>query len=490
MARKTSLFNQTIKRAINKIVEDIEFNAVSSLVSKSKNAQAIIEQYSQDKIDEIVLGVAWAVLKPECNSSLSELAVKTTGIGNVKDKITKNSRKTIGLLRDLSSVKTVGIISHSDKTGITEIARPVGVIGAITPSTNPVATPLNKIINALKCRNAIIVSPSPKGGKVCFEVLALIHTVLEKMAVPIDIVQMLPLPITYGLTEALVRQVDLVVATGTQTNILKAQQTGVPTFGVGLGNVPVIIDEEVVVDEVAKKICASKTFDYATSCSSENSLVIHQNIYQEMMAALAKVGGVVLNADEASKLQSIMWNDQLKLNPKIIAQSAEKIAELAGLDSTGKKFKGAQILIVETADIGNSNPFSREKLSPVLAVYRGCDFNELISITQKLLDYQGKGHSCGIHSNNNDHIQTLGEVIPVCRVIVNQAHCFATGGNFNNGMPFSLSMGCGSWGKNVIADNMNYRHYLNITKIIKTIKENEPTLEDLFAKYWAKYGSK
>lgn len=183
-----------------------------------------------------------------------------------------------------------------------------------------------------------------------------------------------------------------------------------------------------------------------------------------------------------------MWNEQLKLNPQIIAQSAQKIAQLAGLNKD--KFKDAQILIIPTEGIGNDNPFSREKLSPVLAIYKGSDFNALIKITQKILNYQGKGHSCGVHSNNNNHIQKLGEVIPVCRVIVNQAHCFATGGNFNNGMPFSLSMGCGSWGRNVIADNLNYRHYLNITKIIKTIKKNKPTMEDLFAKYWAKYDAK
>lgn len=461
-------------------------NIINSLVVDARTAQSIISGYSQEKVDELTLAVAWEVIRPENNLPLSELAVQQTGLGNVEDKMLKNKRKTIGLLRDLKNAKTVGIINHDPEKGITEIAKPVGVIGAITPSTNPVATPLNKVINALKCRNSIILAPSPAGALVCNKLVGLMQQAIQRVGGPINLVQVLPNPITKENTIELTKQVDLVVATGSQNNILRSIQTGTPTLGVGVGNVPSIIDDSADIVDASIKIKNSKTFDNATSCSSENSLIILDSIYSKTILALGEQGGVLLDDSEKAKLQSTMWNEDLVINRKVIAKKANDIAKIANLESD--KFKDSKFLMVEESGIGYDYPFSLEKLSPVLTIYKAKDFNNALDIALKILKNQGQGHSCSIHSKNERNIERLGEELPVCRIIVNQAHTFATGGNFNNSLPFSLSMGCGTWGNNLVGENINYKNYLNITKIVKTIdKPYEPSEHDIFSNYWKKW---
>ncbi len=457
---------------------------IEQVVSDARGAQEIVNHYSQEQVDELILAVGWEVIQPENNQELSEMAVSQTGLGNVEDKKRKNRRKTIGLLRDLKDVKTVGIIDENVQTGIIEIARPVGVIGAIVPSTNPIATPLNKVINALKCRNAIILAPSPKGAMVCSRVVELIQIALVRIGAPKNIVQSLPEPISKEDTNELSNLVDLIVATGSQNNIQRALQSGTPTLGVGVGNVPSIIDESANLNEASHKIMTSKTFDNATSCSSENSIIVHEKVYDSMISSLIEEGGSLLNGDEKLKLQGTMWNDRGVINRDVIAKRAAEIAKLSGLSG---KHLDSKFLMVEEQYIGSSYPFSMEKLSPVLTVYKAKDFDHAVNIAKDILNNQGKGHSCSIHSQNEDNIFKLGQELPVCRIIVNQAHCFATGGNFDNGLPFSLSMGCGTWGNNVTDENLNYKHYLNTTKVVKTIKNNEPSEKDIFSSYWKKY---
>ena len=458
---------------------------IDELISRARIAQSIINDFSQEQIDEMLLAVAWEVIKPENNRPLSEMAVEHTGCGKVEDKMRKNQRKTMGLLRDLKDVNTVGIINEDIDNGIIEIAKPVGVVGAIAPSTNPIATPLNKTINALKCRNAIILAPSPKGAVVCQKVVSLMQDALRRVGAPVNLVQALPMPISKENTNELTEKVDLVVATGSQNNIKRALATGTPTLGVGVGNVPSIIDDSADLADAAAKIKASKTFDNATSCSSENSVVILDSIYQKTLDALSSEGGVLLNENEKTSLCEQMWDENHVINRNIIAKRSAEIARLVGFEK--QKFESSEFLMVEETGIGKDYPFSMEKLSPILTVYRAQDFDDAVRLTTKILKNQGQGHSCSIHSKTDSNIDRLGLELPVCRVIVNQAHCFATGGNFDNALPFSLSMGCGTWGNNVSGENLNYKQYLNITKIVRTIKPNEPTEEELFGEYWEKH---
>ena len=460
-------------------------DGVAALVARARAAQAVANEYDQVRTDELVAAAGWAILEPRRNRELAELAVSDTGIGNVEDKVRKNHRKTLGLLRDLNGTRSAGVIHRDATRGLIEIARPVGVVAAITPSTNPAATPANKIINSLKGRNAVIVAPSPKGWTTCSRLIEFVHQQLDRVGAPRDLVQLLPSPVTKDATFELMRQADLVVATGSQANVRAAYASGTPAFGVGAGNVAAIVDETAELDIATEKILRSKTFDNATSCSSENSVVLVDAIYTAAVNAFKTHGAVLLSADAKARLHQTMWPDG-KLSSRVIGQSAAMIAERAGLKAVAAAKPRA--LMVEESDAGPEYPFSGEKLSPVLTVYRARDFDDAIESVRRIYAYIGAGHSVGLHTTRNERALELGHRLPVSRVIVNQVHCVATGGSFDNGLPFSLSMGCGTWGRNNFSDNMNYRHYLNITRVSTTIPEDVPLEDEIFGHYFARYG--
>ena len=457
---------------------------VDSVIARARKAQMAFEATgSQERYDQAAQAVGWAIMEPTRNRALAQLAVQTTGLGNVDDKITKNHRKTLGLLRDIAEAKTYGIISDDPTTGVTEIARPIGVVGAVVPSTNPAATPANNIINALKSGNAIVLSPSPKGVACCALLLDYIYREFDKLGIDRDLVQMLPAPGSKAKTQRMLETTDLVVVTGSQNNVRRAYTCGTPAIGVGAGNVTVIVDETANLAEAAAKITASKTFDNATSCSSENALVVVDEIYDAFVQAMAQEGGALVG-DEAPIIAKL-WPDG-HLNRAVIAQDADKMLE--ALDMVGKVPSTTKFLAVETSGIGADHPLSGEKLSRVVALYRARDFADAKAIASRILTHQGAGHSIGLHSSIDARALELGREMPTCRVIVNQAHCFATGGAFNNGLPFSLSMGCGSWGGNSIDGNLNWRHFLQTTKVAREIPPREPELEEIFANYWVRAG--
>ena len=385
----------------------------SELVSRARAAQVAVESYDQDQTDLMVAAAGWAIMEPERNRRLAELAVADTGVGNVPDKIRKNHRKTLGLLRDLKGAKSVGVMAEYPDKGLIEIARPAGVVAAITPSTNPAATPANKIINALKGRNAIIVAPSPKGWRTCAMLLDFVHAELGKIGAPRDLVQMLPAPVTKDATHALMQAADLIVATGSQSNIRAAYSSGTPAFGVGAGNVSVIVDASAELDDAAAKIVLSKTFDNATSCSSENSVVIDARVYELMIIALQRTGAILLDQAEKERLQSALWPDG-RLAQNLIAKDAPTIARSVGLDRAA--LQDARVLMVEETGAGPDYPFSGEKLSPVLTVYRAADFDDACRIVEGIYAYQGAGHSVGLHSREDQQqALALGLRLPVAR---------------------------------------------------------------------------
>ena len=465
---------------------DGDVTEVHAQIARARTAQMAFEAGAdQARYDQAALAAAWALVEPQRNRVLSEMAVATTGLGNVADKVTKNHRKTLGLLRDLKAATTCGIIDDDPATGITRIARPVGVVAAVVPSTNPVATPTNNIVNALKCGNAIILSPSPKGAEVCEKLLGYIHAEFDRCGIDCDLVQMVSRPSSKQKTQALMEAADLLVVTGSQDNVRRAYSSGTPAVGVGAGNVTVIVDETANLADAARKIAASKTFDNATSCSSENALVVVDAIYDDFLRALSDAGGRLLSPQDGETLKTALFQSG-HLNRHIIAKDIDVVIEAAGL--AGSLNSAARFLIVEGTGVGPGHPESGEKLSLVLTLYRAKDFADAQALTSRILAHQGAGHSVGLHSKDDGRAMKLASELPTCRVIVNQAHCFATGGSFDNGMPFSLSMGCGSWGGNSIDDNLNYRHFMNITKVVRTIPPIEPAMEDIFGAYWATVG--
>ena len=464
---------------------DTSANAVvDELVRRARAAMAIFAQADQARTDEAVTALAWSLYKPAHAKELAELAVADTKLGNVPDKIVKKQRKTFGTLRDLLRVKSVGIIEEDNKRGLVKYAKPVGVVCAITPSTNPGATPVNKAMMAIKGRNAIIIAASPAGLKTTMRTVELMRAELKKIDLPEDLVQILPPPASKDMTQALMQAADLVVATGSQDNVRRAYSSGTPAIGVGTGNVPVIVDETADLDDAARKICASKIFDNATSCSSENSLIIVDAVYDKAMAALERAGGYRASAVEKERIQRALWPDG-KLSRTLIARDADVLARGFGLPpaAEAKKF-----FMVEETGVGRDFPFSGEKLSLVLAVYRAKDFDAAVARANEILTHQGRGHSVGLHTKDISRGRTLAERSDVVRVLINQAHTFGNGGGFDNGLNFTLSMGCGTWGGNSITDNLNYKNFLNITHLVTTIPEDKPSEQDLFGGYWAKYG--
>jgi len=459
---------------------------VAALVARARAAQAAVAGYSQAQADTLVTAVAWACYHNA--EELARLAVEDTGIGRYEDKVRKNVRKTFGTLRDLldPSAVSVGIIDRDERTNLTRIAKPVGVVAALCPSTNPSATPANKTMMALKGLNAVILAPSPKGASTCARLLELIHAELRKVGAPLDLVQMLPAPITKDLTNELMAQADLVVVTGSQSNVRNAYRSGTPAIGVGAGNVPVIVDESADLDAAAAMIAASKTFDYATSCSSENSLVILDSVYAAMLDALRRRGAYLLDATDKNRLEAVMFEGD-KLSAKIIAQPPQRIAAAAGFADPAAH--AAEFFLVEETRVGDEAPLSGEKLSVVLTLYRARDFAAAVERVEEILAYVGAGHSCGIHTRDEAHADELARRVAVARVLVNQPHCFNNGGSFDNGLNFTLSMGCGTWAKNSISENLSYKHFINTTHLVRTCAPREPSERDLFGAYLERYGA-
>ncbi len=448
-------------------------------------ARAAQQQYEhnadQARYDRTALAAAWALMEPRRNEAISTLAVSSTGLGNVRDKIRKNHRKTLGLLRDIEGAITTGVIANDDSLGITQLARAIGVIGAVVPSTNPAATPTNNVINALKCGNAIILSPSPAGVEVCKLLINYIHAEFEKIGADPDLVQMIAAPSSKNKTQRLMEASDLIIVTGSQDNVRRAYSSGTPAIGVGAGNATVIVDETANLAKAAADIAASKTFDNATSCSSENVLVVVDAIYDKFVAAITKVGGRILDEADSLKIKQALFQ-RGHLNRNMIAKDIGPFLKVAKL--TVNNPEKARFVVLPAAGIGPEYPESGEKLSLALTLFRASDFDHARALASEVLQYQGAGHSVGLHSSLDERAIDLGRTLPTCRVIVNQAHCFATGGSFENGMPFSLSMGCGSWGGNSIDTNLNYRHFMNVTHIVRPIPTNEPSLEYIFSAYW------
>ena len=457
---------------------------VDALVRRGRTAMMEFAGSDQARVDEAVTALAWSLYKPAHAEALANMAVDDTGLGNAADKVVKNQRKTFGTLRDLMRVKSVGIIEEEPALGLVKYAKPVGVVGAVTPSTNPAATPVNKAMMALKGCNAIVIAPSPAGLATTTRTVGFMRAELEKIGAPADLVQVLPPPVDKASTHALMAACDLVVVTGSQSNVRAAYRSGTPAIGVGAGNVPVIIDSSAAIDEAAAKISASKCFDNATSCSSENAVIILDDIYDDAVAALERAGGCLASAAEKDAIQRTLWMDG-KLNRRVIAKDFGVFAAECGLDATAP---GAKFFMVEETRIGPDYPFSDEKLALVLTLYRAETFDDALKKVRAIMTVKGRGHSVGIHTQEMAHARRLAEELDTARVLVNMAHTFGNGGGFDSGLNFTLSMGCGTWQGNSISENLNYRHFLNITHLAVPIPEDRPSEDALFGAYWDKYG--
>ncbi len=457
--------------------------SIDELIQRAAKAQQEIEYWPQEKVDLMVAAVGWETYKPENAQKIARLAVDETGMGVYEHKLLKHQKKTLGTLRDMQGVKTVGVIEEDPQKGLIKVAKPVGVIGALTPVTNCEATLPSKALPALKCRNAIIFAPHPHAKKTAMLVVETLREGLRKVGAPLDLIQTIEEP-TVELSRELMSKVDLVVATGGGPMVKSAYSSGTPAYGVGAGNAVVIVDETADLAAAAEKIYQGKTFDNATSCSSENSVVIQESVYDRMLEYLKAQGGYWCNEEEREKLKNTMWPDGLHLNKAIVAQPVMKIANLAGL----QVLESTKFLMVEGKHVGDDDPFCKEKLSLVLTVWKYAGFEDAIQLVENITALNGRGHSCGIHTNNDSHILELALRAKVSRMMVNQPHSLGNSGNYNNGMPFTLTLGCGTWGGNITTENLHWKHFMNVTWVSKPIDPVVPKEEDIFSEVWSRFG--
>ena len=451
---------------------------VAELVARSRAAQAQIENYTQEQVDELIRAMVWSVAREDRSEKIAQFTLDETQLGNYDGKYLKIHRKTRATLMDIIDDKSVGVLEEDTERNIIKIAKPMGVIGALAPSTNPEATPVIKAIHAVKGRNSIIVAPHPRAKLTNKMICDYMREAIVACGGPADLVIGIDTP-TLEKTNELMRQCDRVLATGGGAMVTAAYSSGTPALGVGVGNAVITVDETADLDDAAEKIRISKTLDLAASCSSDDSVILVDAIYDEMLEKLVHQGGYVLNEDEKAKLQGTIWEDG-HLNTAVVAQPAEKIAGMAGLDLP----EGRQFFIVPEDGWGPDHPFSGEKLTVTMALYKAKDIDHAIELTNNIQAYQGQGHSCGLYSQSDENIMKLANATKTSRVMVNQPQSASNSGNLWNGMRQTFSLGCGSWGGNGTNNNISWRDLINETWVSKPLAETKvlPSDEELFGK--------
>jgi sulfoacetaldehyde dehydrogenase len=460
-------------------------NEVGDIIERARRAQQSVAPYSQAEVDRLTTAVAWSVVRQDRAETLARLAVDEGGFGDYTDKVSKIRNRIMGTLADIATVKTVGVVEEIPEKGLLKIAKPVGVVAALIPTTGPDATPPLKTLLALKGRNAIVIAAHPRTRKTTELVVRYMREACVQVGASADLVQLIDPP-SLPKTQTLMRQADLIVATGGEAMVKAAYSSGTPAYGVGVGNSVHVVDETADLDDAAKAIAVAKTFDHATSCLADNAVVAASSIYRDLVDRLVAQGGYLCNADEKEKLKALMWPEAGVAIPSVavVAKSALRIAEMAGISMPDDR----RFFVVEEDGVGPGHPFSGEKLSVVLALYRyegGID--DAIDRVNAITDYQGRGHTCGIHTRSDAHVMALAFATRTARVMVNQS-LNEGAGSPRNGMPYTLSLSCGTWGGNITTENVNARHFVNLTWVSRPTPARTIDEESLFQAHWARYG--
>jgi sulfoacetaldehyde dehydrogenase len=450
----------------------------AELVSKARVALAAIAEYDQARVDRLAQAIGWALGNETTFTRLAHMSVDESGIGDRDGRAGKRF-KIHGILRDALRSPSVGPIERDPANGLVKYAKPAGVIASIVPMTNPELTPPGTAIYAIKARDAVIFSPHPRTKRTTNEVVRILRDTMAREGAPSDVFQCVAEP-SIALSQQLMADCDLTLATGGAAMVRAAYSSGKPAFGVGGGNSTVVIDHTADVAEAARNTRVSKTSDFGSGCSADGNLLIDDRIYDAMVAQLVVEGGYLATADEKAQLERAMWDDDGTRRVATVAQPAPKLAAAAGFTIPEDR----TFIVVEQGDIGPAHRFSGEKLTTLLAVYRFHGFGDALDKVRQLFEVAGKGHSCGIFSYDDEHIDALARVAPVSRMMVRQPQSKANAGSFTNGMPMTSSLGCGIWGGNVTNENISLKHYLNVTWVSYPIAEDRPGEEELFGEFY------
>jgi succinate-semialdehyde dehydrogenase len=434
---------------------------VSEIIAKGRKAQQEFEDYSQDQVDRVVRAAGKAVY--DNGEELARLAVDETGMGNYEDKVMKNKGKAMAVWNHLKGKKSVGILQYFEEEGIVEVGKPIGIIGAVTPVTNPVMTPMHNAMIALKGRNSIVICPHPSGKASGVKTVEYINKYLAELGAPENLVQVVAEP-TIDISNLVMKMTDVCISTGGPGMVKVAYSSGKPAFGVGAGNNQCLIDVDADIKDAVPKIIRGRIYDNGVLCTCEQAIICPESRYGEIMNEFIAQGAYYVSSpDEVAALRNKVFPEGA-LNKGCVGLSAARIAEMAGI----RVDPSVKLLIVKAGGPGKADPFCKEKLFPILAAYSYQTWEEGVAIVKANLDVEGKGHSMVIHSFNKEHIEYAAENVPVSRFLVNGIGSSGLGGAYTNGLAPTGTLGCGSWGNNSLSENLSYRHLINISRIAYT----------------------
>ncbi len=452
---------------------------LNKIFERARAAEKIIENYDQERVDRMCRCVAWAAGNPRDFDRLCKMGVEESGAGDWAGRYGKR-HKILGVLRDALRQKSVGVIEVIPEKGIVRYGKPAGVITSLIPMTNPELTPIVTAIYALKARDVVIFSPHPRTKKTTFEVVERMRQGLKAIGEPEDFLQCIT-DVNMAIVEKLMTMGDLVMATGGSAMTKAAHSSGKPAYCSGAGNATMIFDETTNIEEAARNTRISKTSDFGSGCSADGNLIIYGGIYDKMVAQLQKEGGYLATDEQRAMLEKAMWDDEGHRIVDTVAVSPQKLCKAAGFDiPEDRKF----VMVVGNG-IGKEYKFSGEKLTTLLALYRyEGGFENALRMMDEIYKVGGRGHSCGIYSFNDDHIEALALRAPVTRIMVRQPQSKANAGSADNGMPMTSSMGCGTWGGNQVSENIALKHYMNSTWVAKPIMTDIPAESVLFGEFF------
>ncbi|WP_143318411.1 bifunctional acetaldehyde-CoA/alcohol dehydrogenase [Clostridium sp. HBUAS56017] len=431
-------------------------------IKELRKAQRIFASFSQKQVDEIFRQAAMAANNQRIG--LAKLAVEESGMGIVEDKVIKNHFAAEYIYNQYKDMKTCGVIYEDRTFGISKVAEPFGIIAAIVPTTNPTSTAIFKTLIALKTRNGIIISPHPRAKRATIEAAKIVLEAAVNAGAPEGIIAWIDEP-SVELSQMVMKEADIILATGGPAMVKSAYSSGKPAIGVGAGNTPAIIDDTAHIKMAVNSILLSKTFDNGVICASEQSIIAMNSVYDKVKSELDERGAYILKGDEIDKVRKIILNEKGGLNSNIVGQSAFKIAQMAGVSVP----ENAKVLVGEVESVELDEPFSHEKLSPVLAMYKAETFDEALKKASRLIELGGMGHTSILYTDqikSVDRINAFGAAMKTARTLINMpASQGAIGDIYNFMLAPSLTLGCGSWGGNSVSENVGPKHLLNVKSV-------------------------
>ena len=454
----------------------VKETTIKDLVERARIAQAKYESFTQQQVDKVVRDIGKFVY--DNAEALAKMAVEETEMGSYEDKILKNKGKARVIWNNLKDKRSRGVIGEDTETNLVFVAKPMGVVAAVTPVTNPIVTPMCNGMFALKTGNAVIFASHPKAQKCAEYLTSEFMKIVKSHDGPEDLIQV----VTNGSvekTQQLMQSADVVVATGGGAMVKSAYSSGKPSFGVGAGNVPVIIDRNINLKEAVEKIVDGASFDHGIICSHEQFVFAPEENFDQAIELFTNTGKVWFTDDklQIQKLREVVFLDG-HLNKDVVGKSASDVGKMAGIEVPDS----ARLILLPADGSGTEDVLAKEKLCPVIAIVPYSTFDNAVAMAKANLLVEGAGHSAALHSNNDENIQMAGIELPISRLVVNQPSSTSAGGSLTNGFAPTTTLGCGSWGGNSISENLDYKHLMNVSRIGKVIVDKEvPSDEEIWA---------